>query len=279
MNIDKNEFSRRFMDGKQAVMVYLTHDQSTEAFSFIEHSATLSTGFWPTPRSQYERVIVYKRPERGRSALVWIGDRAGIIRDEATGLWHYRAKNVELFKTNEDFKTLFGRHPPQRVRYLLDRQIPSGPVSYYQREGVVDDDDVLKIPSFAATTATRLQKVRLCQQKFRAALFLRWESVCAVTGVGESLLLRASHIKPFSKSTDAERVSAHNGLLLTAGLDALFDKGFVSFDADGCLLQSKRLDACTVAAFALSPDMRLGNELTDEGGVFMRYHRENVFLE
>lgn len=72
MNIDRNDFSRRFMDGKQAVMVYLTHDQSAEAFRFSEHLATLSTGFWPTPRSQYERVIVYKRPEHGRSALVWI---------------------------------------------------------------------------------------------------------------------------------------------------------------------------------------------------------------
>jgi hypothetical protein len=34
--LDKNEFSRRFTDGKQAVMLYLTAGQSPDQFDFNE---------------------------------------------------------------------------------------------------------------------------------------------------------------------------------------------------------------------------------------------------
>ncbi|WP_133660303.1 hypothetical protein [Paraburkholderia sp. BL10I2N1] len=123
---------------------------------------------------------------------MWIGDSAGLIYDEVHKNWRYRARNVKAFTTNEDFQTLFGLHPPQSVCYLYPRRLKeSRRVASYVRKGVLDSDDVLKLPPGAATTVKRLQEVRLHQQKFRKALFLRWEGACAVTGVEEPLLLRA----------------------------------------------------------------------------------------
>jgi predicted restriction endonuclease len=64
---------------------------------------------------------------------------------------------------------------------------------------------------------------------------------CAVVGCTASSVLRASHIKPWSKSSDQERLDAANGLLLTANLDALFNDGLITFEADGNMLVSDRL--------------------------------------
>lgn len=100
-----------------------------------------------------------------------------------------------------------------------------------------------------------------------------------MTGIEEPILLRASHIKPYAQSSAAECVTAHNGLLLAAGLDALFDKGFVTFDARGELLRSDLLTPEVATAFGLKRKMRLRDTLSEEAHVFMRHHREKVFLK
>jgi len=89
------------------------------------------------------------------------------------------------------------------------------------------------------TEAERLVIQRVGQDVFREALLSYWEGRCAVTGVAEPRLLRASHIKPWAKcETDAERLDVYNGLLLTAHLDAAFDAGLISFADDGAILFS-----------------------------------------
>ena len=90
-----------------------------------------------------------------------------------------------------------------------------------------------------------------------------WGGTCAVTGVAEPCLLRASHIKPWARcETDSERLDVYNGLLLAAHLDAAFDAGLISFADDGGVLIARwftdadrrplgiheRLALCRVAA-------------------------------
>jgi hypothetical protein len=53
------------------------------------------------------------------------------------------------------------------------------------------------------------------------------------TGITDPVLLRASHIVPWSDCTDEQRLDVHNGLLLSALWDAAFDQGLVSFADDG----------------------------------------------
>lgn len=64
---------------------------------------------------------------------------------------------------------------------------------------------------------------------------------CRICGLYNQQLLVASHIQPWSKSTNDERLDSENGLLLCALHDALFDKGLISFDDDGKMLVSYRL--------------------------------------
>jgi hypothetical protein len=91
------------------------------------------------------------------------------------------------------------------------------------------------------TEAERLVIQRVGQDVFREALMTYWGGQCAVTGVVEPRLLRASHIKPWAKcETDAERLDVYNGLLLAAHLDAAFDAGLISFSDKGQIMFSSR---------------------------------------
>nr|WP_258013168.1 HNH endonuclease [Stenotrophomonas maltophilia] len=67
------------------------------------------------------------------------------------------------------------------------------------------------------------------------------EKVCRVTGTSEPKFLIASHIKPWAKSTNSERLDGSNGLMLAPHIDRLFDRGYISFEDDGRLILSKQL--------------------------------------
>lgn len=120
-------------------------------------------------------------------------------------------------------------------------------------------------------------RARIGQGIFREGLLELWGG-CAVTGIDRADLVRASHIKPWRDSTNAERLSRNNGLLLLPQYDHLFDRGYITFDEQGMLEPSP-------AVVALPPD-RLGIEMNArlrhvfaEQLPFLEYHREKVFLK
>ena len=92
------------------------------------------------------------------------------------------------------------------------------------------------------TTVKQLVDARLGQGQFRQDLLSVFGGCCAVTGLSEPRLLRASHIKPWCVSSNAERLDPDNGVLLAAGIDAAFDAGFVGFDQTGALLVNPKIN-------------------------------------
>ncbi len=94
-----------------------------------------------------------------------------------------------------------------------------------------------------STTKKALIDARRGQGKFRTDVLQLWDNRCAVTDSTTRDAIRASHIKPWSKSTDDERLNPSNGLPLVATLDALFDRGLISFQADGSMIVSPTLTA------------------------------------
>jgi predicted restriction endonuclease len=85
-----------------------------------------------------------------------------------------------------------------------------------------------------------------------------WGGACAVLGVQELRLLRASHIKPWKDcETDAERLDVYNGLLLAAHLDAAFDAFLISFNDTGSILISGSLSVSDRLALGIHPDLHL----------------------
>jgi hypothetical protein len=80
--------------------------------------------------------------------------------------------------------------------------------------------------------------------------------------------------KPWSKSSNSDRLNPDNGILLAAHLDALFDCGLISFADNGAMLVSAQI-ANDVKQFNF-PD-RLRHEPTKDEKQFLSYHRRNEF--
>ena len=126
-----------------------------------------------------------------------------------------------------------------------------------------------------ATSRLGMINARLGQGQFRDALMDKWNRRCAVTKLSCPELLRASHVKPWSLSTENERLDPDNGLLLAAHLDALFDKGLISFDDQGGMLVSSRLkEDGRYFGFPKSL-VTCPNKALQK---YLRHHRENLFV-
>jgi hypothetical protein len=131
----------------------------------------------------------------------------------------------------------------------------------------------------SATTRKQLVDARLGQGRFRRDLEDHWDSACAVTGIQVRDALRASHIVAWADADDDTRLDPHNGLLLVATLDALFDRGHISFANDGALLVHPKVEAAQAQLLGLAgPELRLRSlgqrSLTDKRRAYLEQHRE-----
>ena len=135
--------------------------------------------------------------------------------------------------------------------------------------------DVQEYFNLSATERDAIVKARIGQGKFRTSLLNYWTK-CAVTSCAEVALLRASHIKPWSKASLADRLSLYNGLLLSPNLDVCFDAGFVSFDDEGNILISNRLNEEFVKDLGLHSTLRL-QHIDPEHKKYLAYHRAHVY--
>ncbi|WP_288378778.1 HNH endonuclease [uncultured Acinetobacter sp.] len=86
--------------------------------------------------------------------------------------------------------------------------------------------------SLSTTIKERLIQSRLGQGQFRKDLLKNFKCTCLLTGIKHESLLLASHIKPWNECTDDERIDSRNGLLLSALMDKLFDRYFITFDPE-----------------------------------------------
>ena len=139
-------------------------------------------------------------------------------------------------------------------------------------------EDVIEISNDKNLTETErksLTAARLGQGAFRKALDKRWNNSCAVTGITTRQLLRASHIRPWKESNNVERLDPNNGLLLSANIDVLFDKGLVTFLDTGEMQLSAKLEESTIDKLDLPGNLNQKLKLAEK--VFLEYHRENIF--
>lgn len=142
----------------------------------------------------------------------------------------------------------------------------------------MEEDELADVKAYLSLSETEREaivKARIGQGRFRESLIHYWVT-CAVTGCQEHTLLRASHIKPWSRSEVTERLSLYNGLLLSPNLDACFDSGFISFDDSGRVLVSNRLNENDMNALGIAKDMKL-SRIEPEHHKYLAYHRENIF--
>ena len=120
-----------------------------------------------------------------------------------------------------------------------------------------------------------LVKVRVNQDRFRALMLKRYGSKCCICKVHSKELLIASHIKPWSRCNNSEKVSEFNGMLLCPNHDKLFDLGFISFSDAGKMLISNELDEVDRVFLNVVPGMNVS--ICEEMKPYLKYHRESVF--
>lgn len=129
------------------------------------------------------------------------------------------------------------------------------------------------------TTATAVQQARRGQGLFRNLVLARWHGACAVTGCTESALLVAGHIKPWAAPgiTDKERLSPDNGIPLVPSLAAAFDRGLITFSADGTILISKALRPANAKALGIQSELCLSDSPGHLMQEFLGHHHTRIF--
>jgi excinuclease UvrABC ATPase subunit len=140
-------------------------------------------------------------------------------------------------------------------------------------------DNIENIPADISTTELEtLIKVRIGQSIFRQQLLDYWNNSCSVTECGMPNVLIASHIKPWRDCNGAgEKLDVMNGLLLIPNLDALFDKGFISFDNNGKIIISSQLSENDQERLDVNEDMELRETPNEQRQIYLEYHRERIF--
>ena len=159
-------------------------------------------------------------------------------------------------------------HRLLRRAFQLSRTLPDALLHVFKAETV-------NLPR--TTGAERLEIQRVGQDIFRNGLIEYWDCRCAITGLGVSELLRASHIKPWADcETDAQRLDVFNGILLAPHLDAAFDSGFITIAEDGMMVLSDALPPGAREVLRLDGPLKVRG-LRREHEHYLLWHRSKIF--
>lgn len=174
------------------------------------------------------------------------------------------------------------------ISIIKIQQIDTGKIFYYFRL-FVDFFGQVEHPYFISKVDSeidrsnidnlekqQLKNARIGQGEYRRKL-LELCPICPITLIGDDRLLIASHIKPWSRSSDFEKIDPLNGFMFTPTYDYLFDRGFISFTDDKRLLLSPFLSNLTYSKLRLFPNKSLDQLNTQGKEKYLEYHRNNIF--
>lgn len=124
--------------------------------------------------------------------------------------------------------------------------------------------------------------IRLGQSKFRKGVLKNFSNKCALTDISEQSLLTASHIVPWAHKKDF-RGDISNGICLYIEIDALFDKGFISFTDDLKVIvasdKSKFSEQLREKLSLLNGKQLKPTKNKELNKEYLHYHRTKVFKQ
>lgn len=144
-------------------------------------------------------------------------------------------------------------------------------------------DNVISLKPFAELDNNEKTKVRdpYLQRLYKFELIKEYKGLYNVSDPACMLeklaypVLIASHIKPYRDSTQEEQFDSNNGLLLSKNMDSLFDLGYITFDSEGHIIVSTKLNK-DVATYVKQYKLD-SNIYTAKRKEYMEYHRNHVF--
>lgn len=80
-------------------------------------------------------------------------------------------------------------------------------------------------------------------------------------------------------SSNKERLSVDNGLLLSATYDRLFDSGLITFDRQGKIFLSSFIGEENVKRLNLSKGLRFDLGISGNMGEYLDYHNDVLFVK
>ncbi|OEU70814.1 MAG: hypothetical protein BA863_11940 [Desulfovibrio sp. S3730MH75] len=156
----------------------------------------------------------------------------------------YRHINIEFEDTHninilDSFRITSGRKISFSTKLidLIKPIILNEPNSFFVAK-IINVTRRGKVKDPILTSKSTTINARIGQNKFRKDLINTWNGKCPLTEIDLVDILKASHIKPWAAANDKERLDKYNGILLNPTVDALFDKGFISFKDTGEIIFS-----------------------------------------
>ena len=142
------------------------------------------------------------------------------------------------------------------------------------KQGSISSSRKAKYKKPNETERRGLVTSRVGQGYYRQQLIEKWDGKCAVSKTDILPILIASHIVPWSESSDEERLDVDNGILLSPLYDALFDKHLISFDQYGKIIISNQINASDLERFGFSTKHEI--EITKGMQPYLHRHREKM---
>jgi hypothetical protein len=142
-------------------------------------------------------------------------------------------------------------------------------------DSLVDEEEVfvflstINNPLVSFTEKQDLLAVRVGQARFRRLVLAMWSHRCCITR--STQFLTAGHIKPWSESSNEERMDPYNGLSLSPVYDKAFDQGLITFEDSGQVRVSPLL-AANAPLLGINPRQRIDG-LVDAHKKYLAYHR------
>lgn len=134
--------------------------------------------------------------------------------------------------------------------------------------------------SICAEDASETEKEQLVKSRRGQGIFKKRvaerETECRVTGVENKSFLIASHIKPWKKCNNAERLDGNNGLLLSPHVDRLFDRGWISFSDTGEIMCFDGAIRNLMRSWNLDSSANVG-VFSRKQIPYLEYHRSEIF--
>jgi hypothetical protein len=146
-------------------------------------------------------------------------------------------------------------------------------IDYEETNLLLDEDKQI-----GDTVKNILTKVRIGQDRFRAEL-LKHLKICPITGIDERMILAASHIKPWSISSNFDRLNIYNGFIFSPTIDKLFDKGLITFENNKELIISNQLSAKNSTLIGIQSGRKYAKLPIDNRISYLEFHRENIFIQ
>ena len=163
---------------------------------------------------------------------------------------HIVFQNIDYddFTENEDLINIYLWNPDKIGKTTKSKINKTGVVSKRRQQ-------VYKRPN--ETERRGLVTSRVGQGFYRQQIVEKWNGTCPVSKSNIKQILISSHIVPWSESNDEERLDSENGILLSPNIDSLFDKHLISFEDNGSIIISTKINEANKESLGINSSIKI----------------------